>query len=401
MQHILIVEDEDIIRASLRKLLERHGYLVSDAVSVKVACETFNLKQFALIVSDLRLPGARGTDLIKLAEPTPVLIMTSYASLKSAVDTMRQGAVDYISKPFSHEQLIQAIEAVLSKQPAAEEKPDTPLAALSGSSPAITQLMKNIERAADSRMPVLIEGECGSGKSLAAAAIHQRSHNSGELHSINCLSINAAQMQETLNQCSSNDTLLLDHIEDLPQDAQTLLISALDQAGHRIIATTAGNPEKLCDNGYLRKELLYRIKVIHLKLPALRDRLEDIDLLASHFLYGEPRTAPVISDEVLQRLKCHDWPGNVQELYNCLRQAQLLAGSNAITCDHLSLPETTQAHSASSTSSDLSLEDYFTRFVLDHQSQMTETQLAEKLGISRKSLWERRQKLGLSRPKKS
>lgn len=111
--HILIVEDEEIIRNSLRKLLERHDYLVSDAVSIKSARELFNFSEFSLIISDLRLPGQLGTDLIQLAKPVPVLIMTSYASLRSAVETMRQGAVDYISKPFDHDEILVSVRRVI------------------------------------------------------------------------------------------------------------------------------------------------------------------------------------------------------------------------------------------------------------------------------------------------
>jgi DNA-binding NtrC family response regulator len=111
--HILIVEDEEIIRSSLRKLLERHDFLVSDAVSIKSARELFELSGFDLIISDLRLPGQLGTDLIQLAKPVPVLIMTSYASLRSAVDTMRQGAVDYISKPFDHDEIMASVRRII------------------------------------------------------------------------------------------------------------------------------------------------------------------------------------------------------------------------------------------------------------------------------------------------
>jgi len=111
--HILIVEDEEIIRGSLRKLLERHDLLVSDAVSIKSAHELFDLSCFDLIISDLRLPGQLGTDLIQLAKPVPVLIMTSYASLRSAVDTMRQGAVDYISKPFDHDEMMVSVRRII------------------------------------------------------------------------------------------------------------------------------------------------------------------------------------------------------------------------------------------------------------------------------------------------
>jgi DNA-binding NtrC family response regulator len=118
--HILIVEDEEIIRSSLRKLLERHDFLVSDAVSIKSASELFEFSEFDLIISDLRLPGQLGTDLIQLATPVPVLIMTSYASLRSAVDTMRQGAVDYISKPFDHDEIMVSVRRIIDapKKPA-------------------------------------------------------------------------------------------------------------------------------------------------------------------------------------------------------------------------------------------------------------------------------------------
>lgn len=111
--HILIVEDEEIIRSSLRKLLERHDFLVSDAVSIKSARELFEISGFDLIISDLRLPGQLGTDLIQLAKPVPVLIMTSYASLRSAVDTMRQGAADYISKPFDHDEIMVSVRRII------------------------------------------------------------------------------------------------------------------------------------------------------------------------------------------------------------------------------------------------------------------------------------------------
>jgi DNA-binding NtrC family response regulator len=118
--HILIVEDEEIIRNSLRKLLERHDFLVSDAVSIKSARELFEFSEFDLIISDLRLPGQLGTDLIQLAKPVPVLIMTSYASLRSAVDNMRQGAVDYISKPFDHDEIMVSVRRIIEapKKPA-------------------------------------------------------------------------------------------------------------------------------------------------------------------------------------------------------------------------------------------------------------------------------------------
>ncbi|MDG1323380.1 MAG: response regulator, partial [Porticoccaceae bacterium] len=124
LSKILVVEDEEIIRNSLVKLLERHNYAVNDAVSVKAAVSRYNIKEFNLIISDLRLPGNPGSELIKLAETVPVIIMTSYASLRSAVDIMRQGAADYISKPFDHEELIQSVKRALSNTAHNPDKTD-------------------------------------------------------------------------------------------------------------------------------------------------------------------------------------------------------------------------------------------------------------------------------------
>lgn len=124
LSKILVVEDEEIIRNSLVKLLERHNYAVNDAVSVKAAVSRYNIKEFNLIISDLRLPGNPGSELIKLAETVPVIIMTSYASLRSAVDIMRQGAADYISKPFDHEELIQSVKRALSNTAQNQDKTD-------------------------------------------------------------------------------------------------------------------------------------------------------------------------------------------------------------------------------------------------------------------------------------
>ena len=157
---ILIIEDEEIIRISLRKLLERHDYDVSDAVSIKAASETFDFNDFALIISDLRLPGQLGTDLIKMVDPVPVLIMTSYASLRSAVDTMRQGAVDYISKPFDHEEMLLSVRRILSasKHRAVAAKTLGDIALL-GSSEAIKKITRVIPKVAASDLPILIQGK--------------------------------------------------------------------------------------------------------------------------------------------------------------------------------------------------------------------------------------------------
>lgn len=190
MPHILIVEDETIIRSALRRLLERNQYQVSEAGSVQEAQERFTIPTFDLIVSDLRLPGAPGTELIKLGQGTPVLIMTSYASLRSAVDSMKMGAVDYIAKPFDHDEMLQAVARILRDRqsaPAAGEAVASKPAngsgksavdnsngeiGIIGSCPPMQDLYNKIRKVAPTDSNVLIQGESGTGKELVARALH-------------------------------------------------------------------------------------------------------------------------------------------------------------------------------------------------------------------------------------
>ena len=201
MSHILVVEDEAIIRHSVKRLLERNGFGVSEADSIDVA-RSLSLPDYDLIISDMRLPGGVGTDLIALAGNTPVLIMTSYASLKSAVDAMKLGAVDYIAKPFDHEEMLAAVRQILadSQQRAAspETKPseaapssdDTASSGIIGSCDAMQLLYRKITKVAPTDATVLIQGESGTGKELVAKAIHSQSRRADkQLISVNCAAI--------------------------------------------------------------------------------------------------------------------------------------------------------------------------------------------------------------------
>ncbi|HMY41410.1 MAG TPA: response regulator, partial [Marinagarivorans sp.] len=181
MNKILIVEDEVIIRTALRKLLTRHKYDVKEAGSVKEALR-LNIESFDLIISDLRLPGAPGTDLISIAGDIPVLIMTSYASLRSAVDSMRMGAVDYIAKPFDHDEMVDAVKRVLERsQKIASAVPVQPgdnhqeVEGMIGSSPVMRDLYARVHKVAPTHATVLINGETGTGKELVARALHRES----------------------------------------------------------------------------------------------------------------------------------------------------------------------------------------------------------------------------------
>lgn len=416
---ILIVEDEEIIRASLRKLLERHDYVVSDAVSIKAATDSFDFNDFALIISDLRLPGQLGTDLIKMVDPVPVLIMTSYASLRSAVDTMRRGAVDYISKPFDHDEMLLSVRRILSasKHRAAATKTLGDIALL-GCSEAIKKVTRVIPKVAASDLPILINGETGSGKSALAMAIHNSKKSTRiAFVSINCAGLKEAELIRQLEASNPNATIFLNNIAELAIPLQPLLLRAMQTSQCRFIGSTDQDLEKLCQAKLFRKDLYYEIDVVSIAMPTLRQRSADIPIIAQAILVHFDDASSGLTEDAIEALANYQWPGNLLQLKNSLQQAVILASPDEpIDAESIGLGEqpsnSGQIPRAASNRSTyqsaapnydapagLSLEDYFTRFVLENQENMSETDLAKKLGISRKSLWERRHKLGISRKK--
>ena len=439
MSHILIVEDEPIIRGALRKLLVRHEHSVEDAESVEQASE-YNLNQFDLIISDLRLPGEPGTALIEAAANTPVLIMTSYASLRSAVDAMRLGAVDYIPKPFDHDEMLLAVDRVLkegrlnrgNRALRRDLERSFPVRNMIGDSPAMQELKHRINRVAPTNTPVLIMGEAGTGKELTARALHEHSERAhGPLVSIQCAALpKNLQLTELFGddeqpgriEEADGGTLFLDEVGELASDVQSRLLTLLThheihrqgslsprRVDVRILASNQLNlPGRIAD-GSFRQDLYYRLNVMELTLPPLRDRHEDLEPLANALLArgSEKLNRPDLhfTPQALEAMYRYSWPGNVRELENVIKRAIILTEEDGLGPAQLGLNpnRTPQRVSRASLdpSEDLSLEDYFTRFVMENQDSMTETELAQKLGISRKSLWERRQRLGIPRKKSS
>ncbi|MBP6724861.1 MAG: sigma-54-dependent Fis family transcriptional regulator, partial [Halioglobus sp.] len=258
MHKILVVEDESVIRTALRRLLERNGYEVSEAGSVQEAQSGQDLEEFDLIISDLRLPGAPGTDLIRKAGEVPVLIMTSYASLRSAVDSMRMGAVDYIAKPFDHADMIAAVQRIIADHPAPcriQEKsgaasPPKPsgVAGITGNCQAMLLLCGHIRKVAPTDSTVLVLGETGTGKEIVARSVHRHSPRADKiLVSVNCAAIpdtlieselfgyekgaftgaNASRMG--LIEAADSGTLFLDEIGELPMEAQARLLRLIQE----------------------------------------------------------------------------------------------------------------------------------------------------------------------------
>jgi DNA-binding NtrC family response regulator len=411
--NILIVEDEDIIRTSLRKLLERHDFTVSEAISVKAAQQSFNLNDFDLVISDLRLPGSAGTDLIKAAGNVPVMIMTSYASLRSAVDVMRQGAADYVSKPFDHDEMLNAVRRILGESKQACPEPNR---LLMGNSPEILKILRTVHKAAPTSAPVLIHGENGTGRRTIAETIYAGSSFAGQpFITINCASVRSAELSQILEQDGSG-TLFLNNICELPGPMQPQILRAMQQGNFRFIASVEQDLRVLSQTGRFRKDLFYSLNVVKIQVPTLRERAGDIPALIDYFIdrYSSELNLEInLSSEARQALLDYSWPGNVQELQNIIYQGAILAETGEVlNADMLGLGDAPQCHDEPSAEDKsittnpaidrpvgLSLEDYFTSFVLENQENMSETALAQKLGISRKSLWERRNKLGISRKK--
>jgi DNA-binding NtrC family response regulator len=456
MSRILIVEDEEIIRHALKKILVRQQYEVSDVGSVEEAMPLLPTA-FDLIISDLRLPGEPGTYLIEHSHGAPVIIMTSYASMRSAVDAMKMGAVDYIAKPFDHDEMLNTVRRVLNQTAAVSHKPrydnahtasGEGLPGVIGESAVMQSLYKKIGKVAPTDASVLIYGETGTGKELIANAIHRGSpRTGGALISVNCAAIpenlieaelfghekgaftGADHAREGLITAADGGTLFLDEIGELPLEAQARLLRVLQEGevrsigsvssrkvSIRLLAATHCDLRKMCDERRFREDLYFRINVVQINLPPLRDRANDILLIARQFLarycqkLGKP--ALTLSAAAEQAILQYTWPGNVRELDNVIQRAVILCDhSERLDADQLdiqatettsnsrSIPSASGSASKPAIAQESSLDDYFVRFVLDNQSELSETDLAQRLGISRKNLWERRQKLGIPKPR--
>ncbi len=465
MKRILIVEDESIIRTALKRLLEKNGYAVEETYSVQEAVDQFDFNTFDLVISDLRLPGKPGTDLIQLAGDVPVLIMTSYASLRSAVDSMKLGAVDYIAKPFDHDEMLNAVQHIIEQNPITpnvnatntDNTANATLPGVLGNSPLMKKVANHIRKSAPTECNILIQGETGTGKELVAKAIHQLSPRAKKpIICVNCAAIPETLIESELFgyekgaftgantnrmgliEAAHGGSLFLDEIGELPIEAQARLLRFLQEGeirrigsvdtqkvDVRVIAATHRNLKKLAHDGEFRQDLFYRLNVMHIALPPLRERSKDILLLAEIFLnrYAEKMKKPLMhfSPEAIQAMTSYHWPGNIREMENVIERAVILSDTNEIDSNDLDIDlelinmENLEEedivfpfdhHKSETTFFDtneegLSLEDYFQRFILEHQEHMSETELARKLGVSRKCLWERRQRLGIPRNTKS
>jgi DNA-binding NtrC family response regulator len=438
MSNILVVEDEPIIQESLLRLLQRQGHDATGVASVAEAEEN-SINMYDLIISDLRLPGEPGTELISRAAPTPVLIMTSYSTVQSAVEAMKQGAVDYISKPFNHDEMIMTVKRILDK--ASVEQQNTllqkevarnyPIDGMVAHCEPMLEVLDRVRRVAATDTTVLIVGETGTGKELVARAIHSQSElRKQSLVSVNCAAFaedqieselfghergaftGALQTKKGLIEVANGATLFLDEIGELSLDAQARLLGVLQdneirrvgsnkiiKVEARILAATHKNLAQMVAEQTFREDLYYRLNVFEINLPPLRERGSDIRLLADTILtrmvQRTHRKSMSFDEDAYQQMLHYPWPGNVREMENVVERAVILKHNGSIEAEDLALNnlETDQQLPLYELENRLSLDDYFVSFVKKYQARYNETELARMLGISRKNLWERRQRL--------
>lgn len=364
MNRVLVVDDEAGMRAALEAHFLRRNWRVDTAASAEEALEKFRRVLHPLVVTDIRMPGADGFAVMReargLAPHTAVILLTAFGSVPDAVTAMKGGACDYLVKPVSFEQLEEVAERILAQARTQAEAAE----GLAGRAPGWLRALDRARQAAASDADVLIEAESGTGKELVARLIHRLSpRRDRPFIAVNCAAFPETLLESELFgyargaftgatvakagrfELAHRGTLLLDEVGEMPLGLQPKLLRVLqerefDRLGDtrsvrvdlRVISTTNRALSGMVREGRFRADLYYRLNVIALNLPPLRERRQDIRELAEHFarLYGPQSKSLRLTPEFLDRLETHDWPGNVRELANCVRRAVALATSEEI-----------------------------------------------------------------------
>ena len=379
---VMIVDDDPVTGDLLCEVFEKEGFVARFEQSSEAALSALTTYAPDVVVSDIRMKS-RNDGLNLLSElrrecPTvPVILMTAFGSMDTAVRAVREGAFDYISKPFLRHEVISTVRRALALSPPVapvrgiEDSDESVLSAsLVGRNPAMLEIYKTIGRAADAHAPILITGESGTGKELVARAIHSQ----GKRHSAPFVAVNCGALTETLLESelfghvkgsfsgaiankkgifeqAEDGTVFLDEISETSSALQVKLLRVLQEreivpvggvvaieARARVVAATNGNLDKLCEAGLFRRDLFYRLNVIDIHLPPLRERLDDVPLLITHLirkhtLQDEP--APPLDDDAMDQLLAYSWPGNVRELENVIQRAITLNRGGRITTNDL------------------------------------------------------------------
>ncbi|MBK7228960.1 MAG: sigma-54-dependent Fis family transcriptional regulator [Ignavibacteriales bacterium] len=438
MNHkILVVDDEEIIRDSLYYILEKEGYKVDKAENGKAAYDKIVLNHYDLVITDIEMPLMKGTELLEkiktLNVQTSVIIITAFGSLDTAISALRNGASDYILKPVEFDELLikakrlfEVRDLLLENRILREEihrKYD--FENIIGKSSAIKKVYEMIEAVAETDSTVLISGNSGTGKELVARALHYKSHRKNKpFIAVNCGAISENLIESELfghkkgaftgavsdkdgyMKASHGGTLFLDEISEMPPQLQVKLLRAIQEKEYtpvgttvslpvnaRFIATTNRNLEEEVKNGRFREDLFYRVNVIDIHLPSLKEREEDIPLLADHFLnkYRKDLNKNIkgIDSEAMRAILNHEWKGEVRELENIIERAAIFCKSDMITLQELPAtfkPKTDDLDFMFSGSLDDSVRKFERDFILraleNNENNKEKTADALKVGLS-------------------
>ncbi|MGQ0540586.1 MAG: sigma-54-dependent transcriptional regulator [Blastocatellia bacterium] len=373
-QNVLVVEDEELMRSILRRLLEESGYDVITADSSEAALKIFGERRFGVVLSDIKMAGMDGIELLghirSMDEAAMVIIMTAYSSVDSAVAALRHGAYDYITKPFVNENLLQTVKNAIAQRDLfienralrRELNKRYNFSEIVGKSQSLQRVFDVVKRVADTNAVVLIQGESGTGKELIARSLHFSSSRSARpFLAVNCGALTESLLESELFghkkgsftgaaadrmglfRSAQGGTIFLDEIGEMPMPLQVKLLRAIqehevtpvgssisEKFDARIIAATNKLLEDEVAAGNFREDLFYRLNVIEISVPPLRERPEDIPFLVSHFAskvaHDLDSPEKPISDEAILALAGYGWPGNVRELENAIERAFILSG---------------------------------------------------------------------------
>jgi DNA-binding NtrC family response regulator len=445
-ERLFIIEDDPGVAEVVKLLLSREGYFVESAGTVKEGLRRLAAGDFDLVITDLKLPDGTGLDAMRLIHgkdrTLPIIMMTSYSSLESAIAALRAGAVDYIIKPFDNDELLHAVERALKERRMGRENAamrrtlrrayaSRPIL---GDSPGMQKARERMRKAAQSEANVLLAGEYGTGKELLAHALHARGPRAAfDRHERAFGALAPAVLEaelfgraggpdarEGLIREAHGGTLYLDEISELPAALQAKLLRVLQDkvarslgegqayaADGRFVAATHWDLEAAVAKGTFRQDLYYSLNVISLTLPPLRERGGDVLLLARHFAehYSRKLGKRVrgFDAEFTAFLERHPWPGNVRELEHFIERAVIFADGEVLTGRDLAevAPALPMVRAAPGDRPPLAIEEYIREVVERFQDTRTEAELARMLGIGRKALWTRRREWGLKRMRRS
>ncbi len=460
MEPLLLVEDKNELRAMLRKALERAGYAVDEAADGTAAMQRVRARRYQLVITDLKMPGASGLDVLretKQADATiPVILLTAYGSVEEAVTAMKEGAFDFLQKPVDLEHLKLLVQRAARQQELHRENlllreeysARYGFPRIVGEHPSIREISQQIQRVAATDSTVLLLGESGTGKELFARAVHHLSaRRENPFVALNCAAIPEGLVENELfghergaftgagarkvgkMDLAHRGTLFLDEIGELPLTVQAKLLRVLEEKRFervggtqsidvevRFVVATNRDLRKAAEEKTFREDLYFRISAVPLTIPPLRERGNDVQLLADHFLakfgreFGKPHVQ--LSRQARERLQEYRWPGNVRELQNTLERAVILSDGDEISAGALQLLARQPAPAAipeelvpEKFNWDGTLEEvtarasqHVERVLLEQtlrECKWNKTRAAEKLGISPKTLLAKLRSLGL------